>query len=75
MNKQDRKEVEEIINILTDVQSRIESLGEAEQEKFDNLSEGLQQAERGQKMEEDASTISDIASDLNGIIEALQELS
>ena len=74
MNKQDRKEICEIMNILSDAQSRIESLGEQEQEKFDNLSEGLQQAERGQKMEDDASTINDIANDLNDIIEALQEL-
>lgn len=75
MNKQDRKEVEEIIALLEDAQSRIEGLGEAEQEKFDNLSEGLQQAERGQKMEEAASTLSDIACSITDVIDSLQELS
>lgn len=74
MNKQDRKEIEEIITILNDAKSRIESLGEAEQEKFDNLSDGFQCAERGQKMENDAETLLNASGEVSNIIEMLQEL-
>jgi hypothetical protein len=43
----------------------IENIRDAEQECFDNLTEGLQAAERGQTMEQTASTLDDIASELD----------
>lgn len=55
MNKQDKKQLQEAINLLENAKSILQTLADAEQEKFDNLSEGLQQSEKGQKFEEDAS--------------------
>lgn len=51
MNNARRKELAEITTQLQDLRERIEQLQEDEQEGFDNLSEGLQQTERGQAME------------------------
>lgn len=68
MNADGRKELDKIIGELEDIKSRVETLQEAEQEKFDNLSEGLQQAESGQKLETAASALSDVISDLENAI-------
>jgi hypothetical protein len=43
--------------LLSEAQEIIESIKDGEQEKFDNLSEGLQQTEKGQKFEETVSTL------------------
>lgn len=71
MNKQQKKEPEALIQKLEEVADSLESISSDEQEKFDNLTEGLQAAENGQKMEEAASTLSDQASSLRDIIDEL----
>lgn len=54
MNKADRNRLDEIKTELGNLQLQVQQLGsdlremaDAEQEKFDNLSEGLQNSERG----------------------------
>ena len=58
MNKSQRKEIDKIIleletlrEQMDDIKSRIETLKDEEQEKFDNLTEALQQNEKGQAIE------------------------
>lgn len=68
MNKKDRKELEKALELLSQAQEIIDSIKVGEQEKFDNLSEGLQQTEKGQKFEETVSTLEDA---WNGIDEAV----
>lgn len=72
MNAENRKDLQRAIDLLNEAKEIIESVGEGEQEKYDNLSEGLQQAERGQRMEEVASTLSDQASSLDDIISEVE---
>lgn len=55
MNQSDRKQVADILARLEALQSQVTSIGEelqsladAEQEKYDNLSEGLQASEKGE---------------------------
>lgn len=59
MTKQDRKElelrileVEKARDILSAQKESIEQLRDEQQEKFDNLSEGLQQSEMGSRLED-----------------------
>ena len=54
MNNAGRKQIEELIDKLEGIKGEIEEMQSAEQEKFDNLSEGLQQSERGQGYEQAA---------------------
>lgn len=67
MNKYDRKELKRAIALLDKEHEIIESVKDIEQGKFDNLPEGLQQSEKGQKFEETVSTLEDA---LNSIEEA-----
>jgi len=57
MSAADRKNLEGLISRLRDAQSTVEAIGEeiramgeAEQEKFDNMPESLQEGEQGQKI-------------------------
>ena len=75
-------------NALAEIRSRIElALGElgnakdeldgvisAEQEAFDNMPEGLQQADRGQAMEDGLSTLDDASSNLDDAISSLEDI-
>jgi len=64
MNKQDRKELERALGLIDEATAIVENIREAEQEKFDNMNEGLQQSEGGQKLEQNVSTLDDAISEL-----------
>lgn len=57
MNNKDRKKLEEALILLGESQEIIDSIKESEQEKYENLPEGIQQSEKGQKLEESASLL------------------
>lgn len=68
MNKKDRKEITGIIHDLEDLKeqtleiaTRLRDLADAEREKFDNMSEGLQGSEKGQAIETAADSLSEAA--------------
>lgn len=72
MNKQTRKEVDEIKvkieaafetfkTVLETHGEELRSLADAEQEKFDNLNEGLQASEQGQAYEAAAEALGEAA--------------
>lgn len=76
MNKQDRVELQKASAMIDEARAIIEAIGEGEQEKFDNLTEGFQNAERGQRMEEVAGELAELAETLNeaiGTLESVQE--
>ena len=52
MNNQKRKELSKASALLEEAKGIIESVLEDEQDGFDNMTESLQQTERGQMMEE-----------------------
>ena len=84
MNKTDRKAVSALLEQLQDLRSKCEAIGEqitelaeAEREKFDNMPEGLQEGERGQKIDEAATLLEEAAcaaqdSDLTNAIDSLE---
>jgi hypothetical protein len=52
----------------------MEAIRDEEQESFDNLSEGLQQSENGQKMEEAANSLDEWITSVEEIENGLGEL-
>ena len=83
MNAQDRKaisglvsELEALRSQVEDVGARLRELADAEQDKFDNMNEGLQSSDNGQAIEEAASNLSDAAdaAESGNIEEALDAL-
>lgn len=87
MNAKRRKELTKLNELLeqahttiTNVVEQLESLKDDERESFDALPEGLQQADRGQAMDEAANaleeaydTLSDIQSDLDNVKDKVSE--
>ncbi len=61
------------INLLTNVINVVEAAAEEEREAFDNLSEGLQQSERGQAMDLAADALSEACESLEEASGALAE--
>ena len=74
MNKERRKTLQEIIDVLEEQKSGIDAVCEEEQEAYDNLPEGIQDSERGEAMSENIDSMESAASDLDDIITALQEI-
>lgn len=76
MNNTTRKELEKAIALIDDAKEIVERIKDEEQEKYDNLSDGLQQSEKGQRFEEIVSTLDDVFSQLEeavgNIYEAVQ---
>lgn len=71
MNKARRKQLADIADQLEELKDRLVLLEEEEQDAFDNLPEGLQQAEKGQAMELAAQQIATAADAVTEAIEAL----
>lgn len=71
MNKQRRARIEEIIASLAELQSDIELIRDEEQEAFDNLPEGPQESERGERMQEAIDRLEDAFGNVDEAIENL----
>lgn len=72
MNKQDMKKVEEALKLLRTANDLLEPLAEAEQEKFDNMTEGLQQGENGQRIESWANALASAQESASAAIDAIE---
>jgi len=75
MNAEKRKELAKAIELMEEAKGIIESISEQEQECFDNLSENLQQSERGQRFSEIASSLSDVVSTIDEAISEVESAS
>ena len=75
MNQDRRAKIETAVEVLRsaletmqELHATLESLRDEEQEAFDNLPEGLQQADRGQSMEAIASALDDAVDTLSSAL-------
>lgn len=75
MNQRDRKEIDSILVQLRQAHERIDYMADAEQDKFDNLPEGLQMGERGCAIEQCADDLSNIRYELETLIGELECIS
>lgn len=73
MNKARRKWLSDIIEQLELQKTELESARDEEQEMYDLMPEGLQEAEQGQKMCENIDDLDNAISDLENVIDSIQE--
>jgi len=73
MNKFDRKELERARTLLTEAQEIVSAVAEGEQDKFDNLNEGLQASAMGQRFEEVAGELEEVAGEIDMAADNLGE--
>jgi hypothetical protein len=74
MNQSQRKTLSGLVAQLDTIKDAINDMATEEQDKYDNLSEGLQQSDNGQKFEVNASTLNDAVSELESVINNLGEV-
>ena len=73
MNKQDRKALAETIEAFKSQLSVLTILAEAEREKFDNMPEGLQTGERGERIEQAADALDEAVNEIEMAVDGLEE--
>lgn len=74
MNKQRRKELNRALEMIAEARAIVEAMQEEEQESFDNMPEGLQTSELGEKISENADLLMEIATYLEEQENALDEV-
>ena len=72
MNKQRRKELNDIIETLNNVIADIEALRDEEQDYYDNMPENLQGSEKGEMAERAISEMDDAISSIEDAIGSLE---
>lgn len=73
MNAARRKEISTAIDMLQQALGIVENAASEERDCFDNLPEGLQDSERGQRMSEIADVLEEAASSLSDISDQLND--
>lgn len=74
MNNDNRKEIIRAIELLEEAKHILSDQSQEEENKFDNLTEGLQAAESGQKLSDNSEALSTAESDVESIIDTLNDL-
>ena len=74
MNKDRRKRVQEVVDLLEQAKETLSALAEEEQEAFENLPESLQDTDNGEAMTEAAETLESAESDVDEVMTTLKEL-
>ena len=74
MNKARRQWIERIINELETQRDELTNVQEEEQEAFDNLPESIQYSERGDAMGEYITDLDDAASSIDDVMSTLQDI-
>lgn len=68
MNKHDRKEIDRGIALIEEGAQILTDVGDAEIEKFDNLNEGLQQSEMGERLETKGNELIELADEIQCVV-------
>ena len=81
MNKQRRKDITDLVErvkavteTLNDALGDIESIKGEEEEAFENMPEGLQESEAGQRAQESAEALSEAYGTLESLLDTLEEV-
>ena len=74
MNKQDRKELNRAQELFNEAIQIVQAVAETEMEKYDNLNEGLQSTERGEKLSANSMQLEDCASEIEMIVTTLDDI-
>lgn len=74
MNKKGRLELQNLAEQLDAINCRLDEIKEAEEEKFDNLPESIQESERGEAIHEVIDELDDLIPNLGDVIDRLMSL-
>ena len=74
MTKKDKKQLQAMMQQLEDIRAAIEAMKDAEEEKYDNMSEGWQESERGCTMYDNIDSLDSCYSGLDDAVEAINEI-
>lgn len=74
MNTQGRKEIAKHIASLDEIKNRLKSMKDDEEEKFNNMPEGLQESERGEQMQMAIEQLEMACDNLDEAIDSLNEI-
>lgn len=74
MNKDEKKALEKIVNILETQMDYLMDLCEIENDKYENMNEDLQATELGQRINENSNSLEYNANSLDSIIDELRNL-
>ncbi|MAX71242.1 MAG: hypothetical protein CMC76_09105 [Flavobacteriaceae bacterium] len=72
MNNKNRKDLRKVIEIINDLKDIVTTIQEEEQEKFDNLPEGLQDSETGMNIEAAATSLEEVLTNLDEAIDNIE---
>ena len=68
MNNARRKQIADAVQRIEEAKTLLEIVRDEEQDAFDNLPEGIQSSERGQKMEAAIASMDDAINDIENIV-------
>ena len=74
MNKNRRKQLEELCNEMTNQLEGLRALLDEEQEYYDNMPESLQDSERGEQSQEYINTMESALDDIESALGTLEEV-
>ena len=74
MNKQRRNRLQKVIDKLEELSEELHDICSEEEDAYDNMPEGLQEAERGQLMYENIDEMSDMECEMDDWVNRLQEI-
>ncbi len=74
MNAQGRKEIAKYIASLNEIKDKLDSMRDDEEEKYDNMPEGLQDSGRGEQMQEAIDALENACTGLDEAIDSLKEI-
>lgn len=72
MNRQRRKEIEEIKDVLGELFDRVECLKEEEEEYLENMPDGIRESERGEAAEDAIRILEDALEEIDGAVSSLE---
>lgn len=73
MNNARRKELTKVAGLLEAARDLLEEIAMQERDAYDNLPESLQASERGEKMNETADTLEEVQSEVNELLDRINE--
>lgn len=74
MNAEGRNRIKALVDQLEDVKIELQESLEEEETKYDNLPEGLQESEAGEKLQEAIDSLTEADGSLDDVISALEGL-
>lgn len=73
MNRQRRKRIADVQSTLIAMQAEVDCIRDEEQEALDNLPESLQEAEKGERMQECIDLLEEVSDSIGDAVDNLDE--